>query len=902
MKRVLPFFLFLFFFSGNVKSQYVFLSDQGLYTALRNMFPGCFNASGQMDTTCTAITTITSMQLRGGAPGTLTAIRNLQGLRYFDALKYLDCAANSLEDVSGLPPGLETLICSGQRRTDIFNYYALTGLGPLPEGLRYLDCSNNGLFSLNFLPSSLRTLNCSIQRSHYSWGGDVPSLTSIGAFPESLEYFNGSGTGISVLPSLPSTLKYLNVEGNKWSITSPFGTVFSSTGVTTLPALPASLDYLNVRLNGLSQIPALPQNLRFLACDRNDSLRCLPVLPASLSGNSAYVFPLGSTNVYTAQTLINCLPNIVPGMRQDVTRPVCTQANNTNGCTVIIISELNVTPANLVIQTVTGQPSASSQFTTTGITLSPSSGSITITPSANLEVSLNNTTFSSVPISLSYTNGTINGVNVYVRIAASAAVGTFSGNVTFSGGNAPTVVRTVNASVLPATPGIINVTPASLAIQTTTGNASISGRFTLTGSSFWPLSGPITITPSANLEVSLNNSNFSSSPIVKNYNNGALSTSFVYVRIAATAPVGSFNGTVTFSGGNAPTVTRTVNASVVPAVTPGVINVTPASLNLQTTTGLASVSGRYTLTGNTLFPLSGPITITPSANLQVSLNNTTFSSTPIVKNYNNGALSTTFVYVRIAATAPLGNFNGTVTFSGGNAPVVVRAVNASVQSVVSPGILNVTPSSLLLQTSTGVPSVTGRFTLTGNTLFPTNGPVTITPSANLEVSLNNTTFSTAPIVKNYSNGNLSATFVYVRISAAAPIGNFVGTVTFSGGNAPTVVRNVNSTVTMRGAFVSRPETQLPEQISISEKELKKANSSAIVSLYPNPAADFVNLVLPDFKQGTMVDLYTIQGKQLLRLSVTGTTTRIDVSSFAKGMYILKVHSPEFICVKQLVIN
>jgi hypothetical protein len=901
MKRVLPLFLFLFFLSANVKSQYVFLSDQGLYTALRNMFPGCFNASGQMDTTCTAITTITTMQLRGGAPGTSTAIRNLQGLRYFDALKYLDCAANSLEDVSGLPPGLETLICSGQRRTDIFNFYALTGLGPLPDGLRYLDCSDNGIFSLNSLPRSLRTLNCSNQRSHYSWGGDVPSLESIGAFPDSLVYFNGSGTKISVLPPLPSTLKYLNVQGNKWSITSPFGTVFSSTGITTLPALPASLDYLNVRLNGLSQISALPQNLRFLACDRNDSLRCLPVLPASLAGNSTYITPSGSTNVYTAQTLINCLPNIVPGMRQDVIRPVCTQANNTNGCTVIIISELNVTPANLVIQTTTGLPSASSQFTTTGITLSPSSGSITITPSANLEVSLNNTTFSSVPISLSYTNGTINGVIVYVRIAASAAVGTFTGSVTFSGGNAPTVVRTVNASVLPSTPGIINVTPASLAIQTTTGNASVSSRFTLTGSSFWPLSGPITITPSANLEVSLNNTSFSSAPIVKNYNNGALSTAFVYVRIAATAPAGTFNGTVTFTGGNAPAVTRTINASVVPAVTPGVINVTPASLNLQTTTGLASVSGRYTLTGNTLFPLSGPITITPSANLQVSLNNTTFSSTPIVKNYNNGALSTTFVYVRIAATAPLGSFNGTVTFSGGNAPVVIRAVNASVQSVVSPGVLNVTPSSLILQTSTGVPSATGRFTLTGNTLFPTSGPVTITPSANLEVSLNNTTFSTAPIVKNYSNGNLSATFVYVRISAAAPIGSFTGSVTFSGGNAPTVVRNVNSTVTMRNVFVSK-SNHLQEQEYMAERDLKTANSSGVVSLYPNPAADFVNLVLPDCKKGTMAELYTIQGKQLLRLSVTGTTTRIDISSFAKGMYILKVYSPEFISVKQLVVN
>ncbi len=105
--------------------------------------------------------------------------------------------------------------------------------------------------------------------------------------------------------------------------------------------------------------------------------------------------------------------------------------------------------------------------------------------------------------------------------------------------------------------------------------------------------------------------------------------------------------------GSAATATITANGSI---------------SNLTTNFGSASTTQTFTLAAVNLSPATGNITITPSANVEISFNNSTFYTTGQPIGYTAGTIASTPVYFRIANTAAQGSFTGTVTCSGGTAP------------------------------------------------------------------------------------------------------------------------------------------------------------------------------------------------------------------------------------------
>jgi hypothetical protein len=56
-------------------------------------------------------------------------------------------------------------------------------------------------------------------------------------------------------------------------------------------------------------------------------------------------------------------------------------------------------------------------------------------------------------------------------------------------------------------------------------------------------------------------------------------------------------------------------------------------------------------------------------------------------------------------------------------------------------------------------------------------------------------------------------------------------------------------------------------------------------LYPNPATDHINIVLPDNAAYALFTLYDMQGKALIHQEIGNRTEEISVSSLAAGMYI-----------------
>ncbi|RYY46970.1 MAG: T9SS type A sorting domain-containing protein [Chitinophagaceae bacterium] len=115
-------------------------------------------------------------------------------------------------------------------------------------------------------------------------------------------------------------------------------------------------------------------------------------------------------------------------------------------------------------------------------------------------------------------------------------------------------------------------------------------------------------------------------------------------------------------------------------------------------------------------------------------------------------------------------------------------------------VLNASPSTITVpNTLVGTASAAATYTLTGSNL--TGAAVTLTAPANFEVSTDATNYSNSVPV-TYTAPNLSAT-ISVRLSAAAPVGNYSGEIVTNAGGGATAVE-----VTASGkVFPAEPTVQ-----------------------------------------------------------------------------------------------
>lgn len=277
------------------QAQYISLPDTNFRNQLRYIHPTCFNAAGQLDTTCSEIVNEDSI----GFPSYyyVSGIRDLTGLRYFKNLSYLDLKVYSSNDINltELPPVLKTLDCSFTTFASITAVLPPTlqtiysensnfiGFHPsLPLSLLYLSCRMASTNSLPDLPQALIYLDCS----------DIFILRDLPVLPASLKYLKCSGQfSLAPLPALPTGLKYLDCSG-------------SGINITTLPAIPASLDTLMCSNLLLTALPVLPNSLKYLACAGTK----INSLPSHL--------PDGLIDLYCGSIdSLNTMPPLPPGLK-----------------------------------------------------------------------------------------------------------------------------------------------------------------------------------------------------------------------------------------------------------------------------------------------------------------------------------------------------------------------------------------------------------------------------------------------------------------------------------------------------------------------------------------------------------------------------------------------------------
>ncbi len=207
-----------------------------------------------------------------------------------------------------------------------------------------------------------------------------------------------------------------------------------------------------------------------------------------------------------------------------------------------------------------------------------------------------------------------------------------------------------NVKVTVATPYINSLSPTS--------RVANSGAFTLT----------------------VNGSNFSSGSVIQ-WNGSNRTTTFV----SATQLTASIPGTDIASSGTAAITVATGTAvsnsqtfTIDPPASPSLSTSTNVLAAMSTTTGTASGSQSFTVSGANL---TADVIATAPANFEVSLNNTTFADFVTLTRTGNVLVGQPVtVYARVKASAPAGLYsnNITLTTSGGASKLV--AVSATVLS------------------------------------------------------------------------------------------------------------------------------------------------------------------------------------------------------------------------------
>jgi len=249
-------------------THHVSLPDLAFSGILQNYYPSCFNFGGQLDTTCSQVLNVTSLNV------SYASISNLSGIQYFKNLDTLNCSGNNL-----------------------------TSLPPLPASLTYLDCSNNKLTSLPPLTDSvpngrvlstdpLLTLNCQNNQLHC-----LPLL------PNGLQTLEAMGNPIACLINLPSSLTTID---STYSICNSsndiYGCIEQVTGTTYAITMATSVDVFPNPSNGIVNIncPFTATGIKVVSINGRTVYETLTV-------NSTYTIDLSkqAKGVYIVQTFSN---------------------------------------------------------------------------------------------------------------------------------------------------------------------------------------------------------------------------------------------------------------------------------------------------------------------------------------------------------------------------------------------------------------------------------------------------------------------------------------------------------------------------------------------------------------------------------------------------------------------
>jgi len=89
---------------------------------------------------------------------------------------------------------------------------------------------------------------------------------------------------------------------------------------------------------------------------------------------------------------------------------------------------------------------------------------------------------------------------------------------------------------------------------------------------------------------------------------------------------------------------------------------------------------------------------------------------------------------------------------------------------------------------------------------------------------------------------------------------------------------------------------------LSDTEGSLKNPGSLIEIYPNPASDFVNIVIPENNSDIQLVLFSTEGKAVISERIDGSSSMLDVSKLKPGIYILRFAINNEIVTKRLIVQ
>lgn len=272
---------------GMLRAQYIplpdtdwgdYLDGAGYHSALS----GSHATGWYLDTTNAAVQSATSISIIN------STIHAVDGLKYFKRLwQFALLYDSNLTTISSMPDSLLIVTLSST---------GLISLPPLPNSVIELRIDHTQITTIGVLPDSLQVF----------WCGSGPPKIFAAPLPARLALFNCTRAGLTSLPAIPPSVRYLSCDSNQ---------------LASLPQLPDTMANLDVSNNLLNSPANLPRYISArLNLDNNPGLNCLQPF--------SFIFELD-----WAHTGIACSPsyNVGSSTPAITTVPLCSSFNP-NGC------------------------------------------------------------------------------------------------------------------------------------------------------------------------------------------------------------------------------------------------------------------------------------------------------------------------------------------------------------------------------------------------------------------------------------------------------------------------------------------------------------------------------------------------------------------------------------------
>lgn len=455
------------------------------------------------------------------------------------------------------------------------------------------------------------------------------------------------------------------------------------------------------------------------------------------------------------------------------------------------------------------------------------------------------------------------------------------------------------------------------------------------------LTADITVTAPTNFEVSLTSGASFASSVTLSQSSGSVSSTTVYVRLAAGLSANTYSGDVTASSAGATDKTIAVSGEVSPADPQFSFTAFLDQFNYIEGNG-PSAEQDFTVEG--LF-LSSDLIVSAPAEFEVSLTSGSGFSAAVSITPSSGTVATTTVYVRLKAGLSEANYTGDITLSSTNVTDNTIAVEGKVfgpitNSIVITGVYDGslsggTPKGVELYVLKnvadlsvyGISSVSnGGGSTAGNVEFPLTAGAASAGTfiyISTEDTNFNTFFGTMPdyttgtvgingddSIELYENGQIIDVFGDVdqdgtgldwdyldgwayRKSNTGPEGITFTTTnwTYSGVNG-----------LEGGANNATANTPFPIGTYSNSTASVRNNTIDGFAIYPNPVTNNKLTITSNSAEVKNISIFNVLGKNVLTTSVFGNNAEINTTSLASGIYIIKVQEGVNIATSKLVIK